>query len=210
MASVEYPNTIREIHRIVAELAPQYGINPDDIPIGSGFKFAPTARAKIIATNLVHKEHVREKKVSKRNSPPGKSYKRCFLESQNHRCCYCGEIMNTFFTRHPLFATWEHVQELRNNGLNTVDNFAIACRTCNSTRDLLDLSAEDYYEWVITHRDELKSIVEKKMRDAAIFHSRHPKHLISTLYQSDLDAILETHRDARVVQLKHDTYLLER
>jgi 5-methylcytosine-specific restriction endonuclease McrA len=208
--SVEYPDTIQEIRRIVTELAPQYGINPDDIPIGGGFRYAPTDRATVIATNLVHKEHIREKKVAIRASSPGKPYKRCFLESQNHRCCYCGETMNTFFTRHPLFATWEHVKALRDNGNNMLANYAIACRTCNSLRDQLDLSADDYYEWVLNNREQLASIVLSELKRAAVFHSKHPKHHVSLLYRSDLYMVLEQHREARIVKYDNGTYLIER
>jgi len=77
-------------------------------------------------------------------------------EAQNWRCCYCGcEMVQDW--RDPLGATFEHVIPLSKGGLDTEENLAIACWTCNNKLGI-KLCPQGYkYSWhinsVITNRD---------------------------------------------------------
>lgn len=47
-------------------------------------------------------------------------------EAQNHRCCYCGMIMNP--------PTLEHYQARCHGGQDVWENLVAACFGCNSSR----------------------------------------------------------------------------
>lgn len=197
------PEMISHILALVAELAPPE-CDVSAIKVNHGFGFAPRAKAEQIARNLIHTEVTRDKAVSNRNSTPKPGYKRCFLESQNHRCCYCGHRMETLVRCHPRYATWEHVVALRNGGTDALDNLVLACATCNHTRDHLDLSAEDFYAWVQVNRNAIEGKVTARLRQL----QRRKRFAVATLYQSDLDAVMERFPRASVSTLGSNSMLL--
>lgn len=53
-------------------------------------------------------------------------------EAQNWRCCYCGVPMVNHFASTQ--ATIEHIVPRSLGGPDHPDNYAIACRSCNSAR----------------------------------------------------------------------------
>jgi len=73
-------------------------------------------------------------------------------EAQNHRCCYCSELVRYDIPRHPDYATFEHVIERKHNGpAFSFDNLVIACSLCNNEREHLGLSANGYWRYVQQH-----------------------------------------------------------
>jgi hypothetical protein len=52
-------------------------------------------------------------------------------EAQNHRCCYCGK---RFGRSASSIATLEHILPQSLGGEWEIDNLAVACGRCNSTR----------------------------------------------------------------------------
>lgn len=54
-------------------------------------------------------------------------------EAQNHRCCYCGTAMINEPERNNSL-TLEHIITRSRGGRNHPENYAAACRKCNSSR----------------------------------------------------------------------------
>lgn len=176
-----YPETIPLVREILFRKTAEAGkLFSGHIPLG--FQFAPPEMAEKIAiklfTNILDGLNVRKRGTSKRNAfLVRQAYKRCFMESQNHRCCYCGIRLTTTFADDPDYATWEHVQNLRDEGSNRFDNLVIACSLCNATREALKLSAEAYFEWVVENRDDLEVSRARQRRAAERKRLTHPhKH----------------------------------
>ncbi len=144
---IKNPETIARIR----EFLDQEGYQDTHIP--KGYEHAPPAVAEHIARGIIRIAN-RPKGHGKEHSK-SRGYKRCWLESQNHRCCYCGIVMDNDPTS-PAFATWEHIQSLRDGGTNYKDNVVIACTTCNSLRDHFDMQAMEYYEWAVENIDEIR------------------------------------------------------
>jgi 5-methylcytosine-specific restriction endonuclease McrA len=64
----------------------------------------------------------------------GRDLKRCLLEAQNHRCCYCGRRMEERSVNRDEVATFEHVVPLGRGGPDHPANLVIACHGCNGDR----------------------------------------------------------------------------
>jgi hypothetical protein len=60
--------------------------------------------------------------------PP--EFKERLAESQNWRCCHCGERLNEPFVQEN-FATLEHVVRFRDGGADDETNMAVAHKKCN-------------------------------------------------------------------------------
>ena len=56
-------------------------------------------------------------------------------EAQNHRCCYCGDVMADWDVPCDQQATIEHVTRKVEGGTDDWENLAAACRLCNNTRN---------------------------------------------------------------------------
>lgn len=76
------------------------------------------------------------------------------LEAQNHRCCYCHSRFSTK-TKSTRYATFEHVIPRRRGGTNHKWNLVMACAICNHTRDILNMTAEEFYYWVQENPNEI-------------------------------------------------------
>ena len=165
---IQYPETKSLIAGFLVELAPEYNLSPDSIKVRGGHLYTPPEKAKNVAVSLLRAESLRATKIS-RVSAPGKGYKRCFLESQNHRCAYCGDRLETFLIEHPLFATWEHMIPARTQHpeAESFQNLIIACSACNSLRDKLDLEPMEYWEWL-----QNNSAVRNKLVSASLVPSK--------------------------------------
>jgi 5-methylcytosine-specific restriction endonuclease McrA len=61
-------------------------------------------------------------------------------EAQNHRCCYCGTDMITEPERKNSL-TLEHIVTRSHGGREHPDNYAAACRRCNTSRGNTQLEA---------------------------------------------------------------------
>ena len=64
-----------------------------------------------------------------------KSIRSRLSESQNHRCCWCGEYLTDENS------TIEHIIPKNNGGTNHVDNLAISCSWCNHLRGYEDMNS---------------------------------------------------------------------
>jgi 5-methylcytosine-specific restriction endonuclease McrA len=154
---ITFPDTINEINRQVAVQCAALSIPFDLLNEKSKFRFAPPESIPKIVTHRV------KSFVERFNRPvPVKRIeyhltmdkKIAFSEAQNHRCCYCSSPVN-FIQKHPRQATWEHVVPFREQGSHEFDNVVIACSACNNLRDRMDVSAEEFYLWASTHREEI-------------------------------------------------------
>lgn len=128
---------------------------------------SPANIANISDTHLANYVRDHQEDGSSRKSR-GYTFKRSvkvrFLESQNHRCCYCGDRFDVNNPKHPDYATWEHVVERSKGGTNSVTNMVLACSFCNNRRDILRLSAEDYYQWAIKNKNLLIKLKNERRR----------------------------------------------
>ena len=160
----EYPETILIINEALSKYCVEENLPFKPLTESSKFRYAPpTALDEIINTQIAKIKYGQSSRIVKPKKTKttfkwcstGRTQKEAFSEMQNHRCCYCGEYMNDE-NRHPRQATWEHVICKRDRGENSFDNLVIACSVCNSLRDMLKLEAEEFYEWVQTHRKEIE------------------------------------------------------
>ena len=147
-----YLDTIPLINKFLIDLHKE---SKQDIQIftvssKSKYVYAPPENAEKIATSLFKQFVSRGNlgKTKKRNKMSSKKNNKCgLLEAQNHRCCYCHSIFQDH-PESPRYATFEHVIPRKNKGTNKWSNLVIACALCNSLRDHLNMSAEDFYDWV--------------------------------------------------------------
>lgn len=172
---VEYTDTISLIRENFLRLAAEAGveIEPDNIP--ENFRFAPPFAAPKIAEkifeNQLRARRAAENRARFPRPPKGMRFvltaqrRENFAERQNHRCCYCHEQMisgyEPRYDRHPRAATWEHVVERRNGGQDESFNLVIACSVCNNLRDVLNLTAYEFYDWA----QQNKEFIEMCARD---------------------------------------------
>ena len=54
------------------------------------------------------------------------------------------------------YATWEHVVDLKHGGANSMKNIVMACVTCNTTRNILNMDAYVFAEWAKHNREEIE------------------------------------------------------
>lgn len=73
-----------------------------------------------------------------------KSHRDILLERQKYRCCYCDchllypHAVTDNGRPHPRAATLEHLRRRADGGDGSLDNKAVACRECNSSRGEMD------------------------------------------------------------------------
>ena len=60
-------------------------------------------------------------------------------EAQMKRCAYCGKPLSTSFSV-------DHIVPVSRGGASTIDNIALACRKCNSTKG--QFTPQEYIDWL--------------------------------------------------------------
>ena len=95
------------------------------------------------------------------------------LEAQNHRCCYCHSSFSTN-KKSPRYATFEHVVPRKHGGTNHKWNLVMACAVCNHTRDILNMTSEQFYYWVQENPTEIVKLEREiiaKTKNKSLMHS---------------------------------------
>jgi hypothetical protein len=88
--------------------------------------------------------------------------KQRYMEAQNHRCCYCGYVVSGDYNpNHPRYPSWEHVIAQVCGGKTCPENLVISCVYCNQKRDMLGLSAYDFYEWAQSNLNDINNDVDR-------------------------------------------------
>lgn len=155
-----YPETRVLIVAAINRMAAQDGVVLPPYEISEDFQHAPPATAEVIAERRyakLRRDMARPPKFKVGHHSQRKRYKRMFMEAQNHRCAYCGHGLEVENATGPNYATWEHVEARRGDKTrDRMSNLVISCHLCNALRDELKLSALDYYEWAISHREYLE------------------------------------------------------
>jgi HNH endonuclease len=107
-------------------------------------------------------EHIVPKKYKSRwRSNP--KIRRKLSEEQNHRCCYCGQILQLDNPYASNYASIEHIVPREYGGSNDWDNLAVSCMTCNNSRPN-EVLAEDYYEFIKTNGQTKKLHFSKSLK----------------------------------------------
>lgn len=151
---VHKPDTIAAIKQYLEEYCP---VDMSWFSIPSSLAGAPIERVEHIARRIITKQMAKAENTgrprSKYSLSSTRGRKRKFMESQNNRCCYCGDQLLVDDPFNPSYATWEHVVSRADGGNNSSNNLVIACRFCNGHRASLGLDAVEYYYWVTANRE---------------------------------------------------------
>lgn len=164
-----YPETVPLINAFLVKMYKEADAISELSLIDAKSKYihAPPENAEKIAKSLFAqylraqpKTYTYKTKVSrKKNNANG------LLEAQNHRCCYCHYRFNNN-KKSTRYATFEHVIPRKHGGTNHKWNLVMACAICNHTRDILNMTAEQFYYWVQENPNELlkleRAVISKK------------------------------------------------
>lgn len=81
-------------------------------------------------------------------------------ELQNGGCYYCAYPLTLDTPLSLDYATIEHLENRRDGGSNSRDNLVVACPICNGYRDEMNMTPEEYRDFVRQHPE----LVERKRR----------------------------------------------
>lgn len=161
---VENPATIPAIEAELAKLIDK------KIYVPKAYRFAPLDKAPNIARSLANRELARQQSRYPHHAAGaakvGKAMRQRLLGEQNFRCAYDGYLMNIHVPNidgadGPRTATVEHVIQQADGGSNDYDNLVMACKICNNYRASLQMSAEEFAEFI----QQNPTFIEERIKD---------------------------------------------
>lgn len=124
------------------------------------YHFMPPERIDHVVAKFIRR---RDRKVNKAPLAPKSrkpynrhSSRRRQLEIQRYRCAYDHYEMVLDNPQHPRYATIEHVIKLSDGGSAQRRNVVMACSVCNNLRDIMKMTAFEFYDWAQEHKDEIE------------------------------------------------------
>ncbi len=179
-----YTITADNVDRLVAMLAPRCqdaGVSMPEMTKLLPFEKAPPSRIEVIAESLFRLAVLNHPTSTKRGMARGfKEFpkKVRWGEGQGHRCCYCSVEFDYQDQFSPIYPTWEHVVNRRDQGTWDPDNLVVACKMCNNDRDAMNVSALAFWQWLQVPEHRLAH--DKRRVDLLREHHRPLRqHLLS-------------------------------
>lgn len=159
-------------------------------------RFDNISAKKQCLVDMIKKEHPRARDFHNFVSPNKNSYKDCFMNIYNYKCCYCGASVklvhkSNFEVDHFICQTSSKFDSKEEAG--NIENLVLACHSCNHNKGSLEIPDEKYNDLHPDMEEIKKTFVRDENYYIRVSDVKSEDEIISKFYkQLKLDA--EIHR----------------